>query len=161
MRVLLQLLIALALVALATGCGHAVKPETSAPENTLERTVRKALLDDYQRWRGVPHKLGGASRSGIDCSAYAQRVYRDLFGINLPRTTAKQRRTGSSVASGPLRAGDLLFFNTGFRSRHVGIYLGDGSFIHVSSKLGVTRSSLENEYWRKHFQTARRVLRYR
>lgn len=152
---------ALAWVALTTGCGHGVKPDTSATENTLERTVRKALLDDYQRWRGTPHAFGGTSRSGIDCSAYAQRVYRDLFGINLPRTTAKQRRTGSSISVRSLRAGDLLFFNTGFRSRHVGIYLGDGSFIHVSSKLGVTRSSLENEYWRKHFQTARRVLRYR
>jgi len=102
--------------------------------------------------------MGGNSQSGIDCSAYVQKGYRELFGVDIPRTVQAQRMKGEKVARNELATGDLVFFRPESYPHHVGIYLGDGTFIHVSSSKGVTRSKLRNVYWRRHYNGARRVL---
>ena len=117
-----------------------------------------ALFDYYHQWRGVPYRLGGMDRSGIDCSAFVARTMRELESLNLPRTTGAQAQIGQPISAGDLSPGDLVFFKTGYSSRHVGIYVGAGRFMHASTSQGVTMSRLDNIYWRSHYWQSRRLL---
>ncbi len=120
--------------------------------------VRSVLMRHFENWEGVPHRYGGTDRSGIDCSGFVQLAYRDLFNVNLPRSARDMSRIGESVGLDELRVGDLMFFRGAFSPNHVGIYLGDGTFLHVSSSKGVTRTRVDDSYWRKYISSARRVL---
>ncbi|MBB3140281.1 C40 family peptidase [Halomonas organivorans] len=120
--------------------------------------VRQALLSEHQRWLGTPYRLGGTTRRGIDCSALVQRVFSEAFGLSLPRTTSQQVREGEAVSRDALRPGDLVFFRPPGYYRHVGIYVGQGRFLHASTSRGVKLSSLDNRYWRRHYWQARRPL---
>lgn len=100
---------------------------------------------------------GGNSRKGIDCSAYMQRVFQDEFAVSLPRSTGEQMKLGSRVAKSQLHTGDLVFFKTSSRQRHVGVYIGEGEFVHASTSMGVTVSSLDNQYWGARYELARRI----
>ncbi|MGF1546974.1 MAG: NlpC/P60 family protein [Thiotrichales bacterium] len=120
--------------------------------------VDQALIAHYTRWQGVPHRLGGGDRSGIDCSGFVQRTYQELFNFKLPRTARDQRGIGKPVKMANLRAGDLIFFEGVFAPHHVGIYLGDGTFVHVSSSKGVTRTALDDRYWQRYIKGAKRVI---
>lgn len=114
------------------------------------------LYQQHNEWHGTPYRMGGISRSGIDCSAFVQITFRDLFGIDLPRSTDQQFRTGRKIPRAELRSGDLVFFRNG---RHVGIYLEDHKFLHASTTRGVMISSLKNTYWSRHFWQAVSVKR--
>ncbi|HMB89371.1 MAG TPA: NlpC/P60 family protein, partial [Rhodothermales bacterium] len=119
----------------------------------------RALLRAAERiWRGTPYRYGGTTRDGIDCSAFVQVVYGDVFGIDLPRATAQQVHEGEMINHRDLRPGDLVFFKTRPRTRHVGIYLGEGEFAHASTSQGVMISHLSESYWRTRFWTSRRIL---
>ncbi|HEX4917269.1 MAG TPA: NlpC/P60 family protein [Limnobacter sp.] len=120
--------------------------------------VGRGLMAQYRAWRGVPYKLGGESKEGIDCSAFVQITLREHFGVAVPRTTLAQSKQGESVERVSIRPGDLLFFRTGPTRRHVGFYLGRGQFLHASTRVGVTISRLDDAYWQKSFWTARRVM---
>jgi probable lipoprotein NlpC len=115
------------------------------------------LKKQYSKWRGTKYKSGGMSRSGIDCSGFSVVTYRDLFGIQLPRTTGGQAETGRPVSKSALNAGDLIFFKTGVWQKHVGIYIEQGRFVHVSTTKGVMISNLKDSYWKKHYWRARRL----
>lgn len=119
--------------------------------------VSDALYDYYHQWRGVPYRYGGVDRSGIDCSGFVRQTMGELESLNLPRTTGAQARTGQPVPPGDLSPGDLVFFKTGHKSRHVGIYVGGGRFMHASTSQGVTMSRLDNIYWRRHYWQSRRL----
>ena len=97
------------------------------------------------------------SRRGIDCSALVYLIYRDEMGIQLPRTTQYQAVAGKAIKRGQLRPGDLVFFRTGRRGRHVGIYLEDGKFLHASVSKGVTISHMADNYWKSRYWRARRL----
>ncbi|WMT12746.1 NlpC/P60 family protein [Serratia fonticola] len=127
---------------------------SSGHNNTQEL---KKILSHYDRWEGVRYKFGGNSRKGIDCSAYMQRVFQDEFAVSLPRSTGEQMKLGSRVAKSELNTGDLVFFKTSPRQRHVGVYIGEGEFIHASTSMGVTVSSLDNQYWGERYELARRI----
>ncbi|SIS94975.1 NlpC/P60 family protein [Neptunomonas antarctica] len=109
--------------------------------------VKNQLQAHYSKWNGTPYKFGGASRQGVDCSAFVLMTYRDLFNVNLPRTTKAQARSGPEIPRQSVRPGDLVLFKTSMFNRHVGIYVGSEQFIHVSSSKGVTQSRLDNSYW--------------
>ena len=130
-----------------------------ASESGALRTARldRSLRDAAPRWLGIPYRWGGASRRGIDCSAFVQQYVRENLAIELPRTTAGQRYEGTPVERDELRAGDLVFFRRR-GIRHVGVYLSDGEFIHASSSRGVTVSELDNDYWTRHYWMARRIV---
>ncbi|OMQ24385.1 NlpC/P60 family protein [Serratia oryzae] len=117
----------------------------------------KKILSHYDEWEGVRYKFGGNSRKGIDCSAYMQRIFADEFSLNLPRSSHEQSKLGSHVAKDDLATGDLVFFKTSARERHVGVYIGDGKFLHASTKVGVTVSELDNQYWKTKYVQARRI----
>jgi len=81
-----------------------------------------------------------------------------LFGLYLPRSTAEQARFGRRIERDELLPGDLVFFRIGRRTRHVGIYLGQGEFAHASQSQGVVVSRLDDPYWARRYWMARRVL---
>jgi lipoprotein Spr/probable lipoprotein NlpC len=118
----------------------------------------KALQAEYKKWQGVDYKNGGCTKKGVDCSSFVQQVYYDAFGLHIPRTTKQQVKVGREISKKNLKAGDMVFFKTGWVDRHVGIYLQKGEFMHVSTKRGVSKSSLYNPYWRSKYWQSRRVL---
>lgn len=129
----------------------------SQPQPVAEDPVLSKLYPFQEQWHRTPYRYGGAGPRGIDCSAFVQRAYRDLFGIALPRTTRQQANCGSAVDRQELQAGDLVFFRTSGRDRHVGIYLEAGKFMHVSTRYGVMISSMDKPYWKRHYWTTRRI----
>jgi lipoprotein Spr/probable lipoprotein NlpC len=119
--------------------------------------VKRRLYSQFKEWKAVRYKLGGLSKRGIDCSGFVYITYKNRFGIKLPRTTALQSRIGSRVSKNRLRAGDLVFFRTSSKVRHVGIYLEDDNFMHASTSKGVMISSLHNTYWSKKYWKSVRI----
>jgi cell wall-associated NlpC family hydrolase len=120
--------------------------------------IEKRLREEYRHWKGTRHCLGGTGSRGIDCSGFVKAVYKDVFKIDLPRTTRAQVRQGQPVSFGKLRAGDLVFFKPPSYPRHVGIYLGGSEFVHASKNKGITLSKIDKYYWGKYYWTARRIL---
>lgn len=114
----------------------------------------------YESWKGTPYRLGGNSKRGIDCSAFVQVGYSDVFNRLLPRTTGELARIGRWIPQAEAKEGDLVFFKTGRSLRHVGIYLGKSEFLHASTSRGVMISRLDNPYWRRAFWQMRRVQIY-
>lgn len=113
-----------------------------------------------QRWMGTPYQLGGSTRNGIDCSAFAQVLYREVAGMHIPRTTLDQWNAGRPVASTALQPGDLVFFmtlGTG-QASHVGVFLEGHEFVHAGTRTGVTTASFREPYWRERFVGARRFF---
>ncbi|GGO75612.1 lipoprotein NlpC [Marinobacterium nitratireducens] len=155
--------VALAALLLQGCAGKAPSPAdtTSArpvavKQQNVGNNIISRLYAQHESWRGTPYRLGGESRSGIDCSALIQLTFRDQFDLELPRTTADLVKIGAPVPKKELAAGDLVFFRTGRRTRHAGIYIEDGRFLHASSRKGVIISRLDNPYWSRHYWTARR-----
>ena len=120
--------------------------------------VYQKLMDQFKSWQGTAYRLGGSSKRGIDCSGFVQVTYYEKIGIHLPRTTHELSETGIGISRSGVAIGDLILFKTGFFSRHVGIYIGNGRFIHASKSDGVILSRLDDEYWSDRFWTARRVI---
>ncbi|WP_373818919.1 NlpC/P60 family protein [Glaesserella sp.] len=121
--------------------------------------VISSLSEQQREWKGTRYRLGGTSRSGVDCSGFMQVTFRDLFGIDLPRTTSEQALEGRKISKHEIQTGDLVFFNTGRgpNGKHVGVYVKDGQFLHASTKGGVIYSDMNSPYWSKTFWQARRL----
>lgn len=117
------------------------------------------LSEHQQEWQGTRYRIGGNSKSGVDCSGFMQITFRDLFGIDLPRMTVDQAKEGTKISKSELRTGDLVFFNTGRgpNGKHVGVYVKNGQFLHASTKGGVIYSDMDSPYWTKTFWQARRL----
>ena len=142
---------------LSQGHSLAYSPAKTALEHQNTDVLRGRILSQYQKWKGTHYQWGGTTRRGVDCSALMQHLFSDAANLSLPRTTGEQIHRGIQVAQYRLKAGDLIFFQTGRNVRHVGVYIGDHQFIHASSSEGVTVSTLANNYWQSRFITARRV----
>ncbi len=136
-----------------------VKPSqpNPKPSPSPSELVKTRLYKQYQEWKGTRYQLGGMSKRGIDCSALVLLTYRDHMGIQLPRTTRYQAQAGKAIKRNQLRTGDLVFFKTGRRGRHVGIYIENGQFLHASVSRGVTISHLSEHYWNSRYWRARRL----
>ena len=109
---------------------------------------------------GVPYKRGGTSTdTGFDCSGFVRHIYETSVGRLLPRRADEQAKSTEKIERNELNPGDLVFFNTMRRTfSHVGIYLGDGKFIHAPSAGKTVRvDDLRAAYWTKRFTGARRV----
>lgn len=109
---------------------------------------------------GVPYRRGGNSaQTGFDCSGFVRNVYEQTFGLLLPRRASEQAQATQVIGREDLQPGDLVFFNTMRRAfSHVGIYLGDGKFIHAPrSGARVRVEDMRAAYWQKRFTGARRV----
>ncbi len=110
----------------------AASSKETSERDSASRPTGKEVVREAKKWSGVRYRLGGASRSGIDCSGLTMMVYKE-FGISLPHSDAKQYRHGVKVTRRP-EAGDLVFFNEHDKGiSHVGIYAGNGRIIHASN----------------------------
>ncbi|MDD1792158.1 NlpC/P60 family protein [Enterovibrio makurazakiensis] len=123
------------------------RPNSLAPVANPEQPFNLALIQYFEEWQGTPYRWGGASKRGIDCSAFTQQAYQAVFQHSLPRTTRQQVTKGSKTSLKSASFGDLIFFKTGSQRYHVGIYIGDRQFMHASSSKGVMISTLDNPYW--------------
>jgi len=129
-------------------------PEITRGVSYIAGTIVAAATD----YIGVPYVFGGTSPYGFDCSGYVQYVFAKS-GVSLPRTADVQYEVGTPISTTDLVSGDLVFFSTyTYGASHVGIYVGDGQFIHASSSRGVTIDSLGSSYWSSHYIGARRIL---
>ena len=142
---------------LITGCASSYQKGPDLSE-TYKIDVEQMLREEVKLWADTPHRMGGTSSSGTDCSGFVMSVYGKLFNISLPRDTEKQVAAGVPVDKNELKPGDLVFFRPPKIKRHVGIYLSNGEFAHTSSRKGVTISSIDDPYWNKSYWTSRRIL---
>ena len=109
---------------------------------------------------GIKYRYGGRSpETGFDCSGLIAHVFERAWGIALPASTAALRKVGTAVKAKELQPGDLVFYNTRNRPySHVGIYLGEGRFVHAPrSGAHVRVESVETRYWRARFNGGRRL----
>ncbi|NDV59181.1 C40 family peptidase [Bacteroides sp. 519] len=111
-------------------------------------------------WLGVPYRIGGTTKSGVDCSGLTLNIYSTVFDTKLKRNTTEQMKQSTKVSKRKLQEGDLVFFsskNSKKQVAHVGIYLKDGKFVHASSSKGVIVSKLNEAYYKKYWIRGGRV----
>jgi len=124
--------------------------------------IRYELLAKIYEWLGTRYRYGGASRRGIDCSAFTKRIMQAVLSVNLPRVSRSQATALVRIGEDSLQFGDLIFF-TGTNRKirrvgHVGIYIGNGVFAHASTGRGVVFSHLSDGHYRKRFLFGGRIL---
>ena len=143
---------------------HASESSHAGNESPLlERygTAAQDLVNQGMNYLGIRYRFGGNSpETGLDCSGLVQNVFRNALGLDLPRTAREMARLGDKVGMDDLKPGDLVFFNTMRRAfSHVGIYMGDGRFLHAPARGGKVRiEDMDKAYWTQRFNGARRLL---
>ncbi|WP_051379036.1 C40 family peptidase [Derxia gummosa] len=135
---------------------------SSGPTGRLPIVTRAGeVMSNALSLIGVRYRFGGTSpESGFDCSGLVRWTFQRTLGVVLPHRAADIASVGNHVSKEELKPGDLVFFGTLKRAfTHVGIYLGDGRFVHAPASGGKVRiDELSDEYWTKHWDGARRVL---
>ena len=171
-----RLLFAACVLFFSIGCAPTVRYTRPSRQSTAPSSYKVPRNWDYRKHYkvpparltsiikkhlGTPYRYGGASRRGMDCSGFVNVVFKELNRAKLPRSSRAMSKLGKSVTLKDAKAGDLIFFRGGAFNRinHVGIYTGDKQFAHASRKKGVTYSSLDNDYYRKHFAGIRRLFK--
>lgn len=99
-------------------------------------------------WEGKPYKYGGLTQKGIDCSGFTQKIFNDVFSINIPRTAYEQYKKAIKIPLEKLQKGDLIFFISKFSPSgwHVAYYLGDNKIFHAANKhVGIVIEELKKE----------------
>ena len=158
----------LAIAALA-GCGsdparHAAPPPPQRHWATVapaDPAAANAVLMRAISLVGTPYRYGGNTpEGGFDCSGLVNYVYRDMLDLRLPRSSRELAAwEGPRIPEERLAAADLVFFGSGGQVSHVGIYVGEGRFVHAPSTGGTVRlDRLDGPYWKTHYSGARRVL---
>lgn len=141
------------------GCST-LPPEMPKAETAPVGEQRAEALLQTLLLLGLDYRYGGTSpETGFDCSGLVAHVFREAYGIQLPRNARAQSEVGAKVSLSQLRAGDLVFYNTLNQPfSHVGIYLGDGRFVHAPKTGAQVRvEDLKGSYWMKRFDGARRI----
>ena len=118
-----------------------------------QNPLRNHMVNVARSTIGTPYKWGGNSpQRGFDCSGIMSYVHKNAMGIKIPRTAAKQRDHSRTISYAQLQPGDMLFFKTGRKTNHVGVYIGDRKFIHApSGGKRVKVAKMDSSYWHKRF----------
>ncbi|WP_018752828.1 C40 family peptidase [Paenibacillus sanguinis] len=145
---------------LTTGVG------TVQAESAESTAVSKgtSVVNYGKKFLGTPYKFGASTSTSrvFDCSSFTKYIFKK-YGVDLPRTSSAQSKSGYAVSKSNLRTGDLVFFSSGSRANgknvtHVAVYMGNGKILHTYGKPGVTISNLNSGNWKKTYLKARRVL---
>lgn len=135
----------------------AVIPAFAAPPKKTVNQGKDTIVKTAEKYLKTPYRFGGDTPRGFDCSGFVKYVY-EQHGIKLPRTADVQYQRGKKVERTNLKAGDLVFFTTyAPGASHVGIYYGNGKFIHAATSRGVMISRLDEDYWKPRYLGARRI----
>ncbi|MEG3050357.1 MAG: C40 family peptidase [Thermomonas sp.] len=156
---------------LLAGCGGKDNVRTSTQREPIQRdwpvvppadpAKANAVLMRAISLVGTPYRYGGNTpEGGFDCSGLVNYVFRDMLDLRLPRTSRELAATqGPRIAPGRLASGDLVFFGNDGQVSHVGIYVGEGRFVHAPNSGGTVRlDRLDGAWWRDHYTGARRLL---
>jgi len=150
-----------AFLAAISGCAtYRPEPPPPNPPAPAPRAERSEALLQTLLALGLDYRYGGKSpTTGFDCSGLVAHVYQQAWGIRLPHNTKAQSQAGTPVSLAELQAGDLVFYDTLKRPySHVGIYMGDGKFVHAPKTGAQVRiESLKSAYWSQRFNGARRI----
>ena len=119
--------------------------------NTNPKELNETLYKYIDAWMGSPHRMGGQSKDGIDCSGFVGLIYKEVYGKTLPRSSREMGEVVKRKYDDQLQEGDLVFFSFGGKNiDHVGVYLHNDRFIHVSTKQGVVISNLKDAWYYKY-----------
>lgn len=184
-KILLSCFLGIALM-IITGCASSIRytrdikskrsyiKKTQPSENTSVRfdeiMIDKKALGNTRAdpleaavasYIGSPYKAGGMSRRGFDCSGFVCKIFKEVFNIELPRSSSQMKNCGRRITLRSASAGDLVFFRNHRigRINHVGIYMGGGRFAHASFKHGVIYSNLNEPYYQKRLAMIRRIFK--
>ncbi len=137
-----------------------LKPAQGSPAKVKAESSIDSVVDRAHQLIGTPYRWGGMSVKGFDCSGLLVYLFQNEADIKLPRTTVGMRRSSAkTVQRGSLKPGDAVFFNRNGQGNvsHVGLYVGEGKFIHSPrSGKSVRIDSLNNAYWKKSYTLAKR-----
>lgn len=134
--------------------------EYKITESLAKTKKEKELIKEAKKWLGTKYKYGGHSKLGTDCSGFVMEVYKSVYDFKLPRTSRDQQEFCKRIKKSQLKIGDLVFFATGKKKgkvSHVGIYIGNGQFIHASSSKGVIISEMDQNYYVRTYHSSGRV----
>jgi cell wall-associated NlpC family hydrolase len=154
-------LVSLAVSFLLAGCGGPPHGREAQAQSRIpgQPGSGQAIAESALSYLGTPYRYGGSNRRGVDCSGLVHRIFLDQ-GFVLPRTAAEQARHGMPVSPRDLAAGDVVFFRTsGNKTSHVGIYVGDGHFVHApgtGDRVKVSR--LDSSYFQPRYVGGRRMV---
>lgn len=139
-------------------------PDSALFDTAPENEILSKLYQQQKSWEKTPYRSGGIKREGADCSGFVMVVFDESFSLKLPRITLNQMAQGEKIGgrhtpTKNLQPADLLFFRTGRGAHgyHVGIYLQNGDFMHLSTKGGAKIVNISNKYWKNRL---RKVVRY-
>ncbi|MFC0716204.1 C40 family peptidase [Luteimonas padinae] len=171
----MAVVLAVVLAAVVAGCGRDRDDVRPAPPRTepvgqrawpqvvpADPASANAVLMRAISLVGTPYRYGGNTpEGGFDCSGLVNYVYRDMLDLKLPRTSRDLAAyQGPRIEPQQLATADLVFFGSGGNVTHVGIYVGEGRFVHAPSTGGTVRlDHLDSSYWRRHYSGSKRVLR--
>lgn len=169
MKPIIRTVLTAAIILPLASCGlFSGKHHPKTKTHTTARTVQPVRISNIDRTQGsqelmlhsmgligTPYRWGGSSTAtGFDCSGMIQFVYKNALGVSLPRTARDMAAASRKIPDNQLKAGDLVFFNTGGSSQysHVGLYIGNGEFIHApSSGKTIKTEKLSSPYYAKHY----------
>jgi nlpC/P60 family protein len=169
MKPIIRTALTAAIILPLASCGlFSGKHHPKTKTHTTARTVQPVRISNIDRTQGsqelmlhsmglvgTPYRWGGSSiATGFDCSGMIQFVYKNALGVSLPRTARDMAAASRKIPDNQLKAGDLVFFNTGGSSQysHVGLYIGNGEFIHApSSGKTIKTEKLSSPYYAKHY----------
>ena len=125
-----------------------------------DSTYRQKMYGFISDWWKTPYKWGGVSGRGIDCSAFTRILFKEVYHVQLPRTSREQYKLGKLVKTDDLSTGDLLFFKNSRGIWHVGTYIYEGFFVHSSSHEGVHVSNISENYYAQRMFASKRILQF-
>lgn len=117
----------------------------------VEALTNLSLLQYMEEWYHTPYRYGGASKEGVDCSAFSAGIITAVYGLAIPRTVREQYQATERIDKEELTEGDLVFFNTTGSISHVGVYLFNSKFVHASTTSGVMISDLNDAYFSRKY----------